>query len=292
MVSDRHFEAIALNYASIAFKISTLIAFAYMTVIQYLLLKVNRSKLQVTSPTSFEQCLVIGALWIFHRIVDSLTYFIIDAVVLVLSPQEALGPYRNFRGAYNIRYWARGTTESGTVLPGLVLLFYEVLLTWLISQSIVTLFDTLIPIFRDIRLDHQYVAVKFQTRCIELFDFSRRIYQEDTSKRPLNSSSVRLGYFGNEKTNSQAVNLKRHQSDNPNEGQRVLNWDLTIDKRALDEMKETLGPPGGFGELGFNVASDKVCFGAMGVGTSFNLTFVLERAESEILMEDKRRTSR
>ena len=55
-----------------------------------------------------------------------------------------------------------------------------------------------------------------------------------------------------------------------------MSWDLTVDRHALDEMKETLGPPGGFGELGFSVAGDRVCFGAMGVGTRFDLTFMLD----------------
>jgi hypothetical protein len=41
-------------------------------------------------------------------------------------------------------------------------------------------------------------------------------------------------------------------------------------------MKETLGPPGGFGEMGFSVGKDGIRFEAMGVGTSFNLMFELE----------------
>ena len=41
---------------------------------------------------------------------------------------------------------------------------------------------------------------------------------------------------------------------------------------------ETLGPPGGFGEveLGFDVSKGRVRFGAMGIGTRLNLTFVLD----------------
>jgi hypothetical protein len=48
-------------------------------------------------------------------------------------------------------------------------------------------------------------------------------------------------------------------------------------------MKETLGPPGGFGELGFCVGKDDVRYEAMGVGTSFGLVFAVE----EVVMETK-----
>lgn len=76
----------------------------------------------------------------------------------------------------------------------------------------------------------------------------------------------------------QSIELRRNQEENPVEGERTLNWDLSIDKDALQELMETLGPPGGFGEveLGFDVSKGRVRFGAMGIGTRLNLTFVLD----------------
>jgi len=77
---------------------------------------------------------------------------------------------------------------------------------------------------------------------------------------------------------TQKIGLQRKQSSSPKKG-RTLSWSLTVDKEALDEMKETLGPPGGFGELGFCVAKDEIRFEAMGVGTSFGLVFTVEDEE-------------
>jgi hypothetical protein len=54
-----------------------------------------------------------------------------------------------------------------------------------------------------------------------------------------------------------------------------------IDKDTLNELKETLGPPCGFGEMGFSIGKDGVRFEAMGTGTSFNLKFELEEELGE-----------
>ena len=102
---------------------------------------------------------------------------------------------------------------------------------------------------------------------------------EDVSKsKPAISASTANSDMRNEEMMiTQTISLERRQDHSPTENERVLNWNFLVDKSALDEMKGVLGPPGGFGELGFNVAKDHVCFGAMGIGTSFNLTFELEK---------------
>jgi hypothetical protein len=294
-IPDRQFETIATRYAFIAFTISSFGACIYMAVIQSFLLSVHYSKQKVKAPTSLELCFAITALWSFHRLLDSVIGLITSTFVLIMSPEEAVTEYYNLRRApYNLKYWAGGAAESTFGWDGTVLLFNEVLVTWLVSQSLVLLLDTIIPIFRDIRQgNHQYIAVKLQTRAIELFNFTLNIYEKHNNKSSIGSGRSRSdGAWEDEKSNSQVIRLKRLQSDIPDKGQRTLNWDLTVDKNALDEMKETLGPPGGFGELGFNVASDRVCFGAMGIGTRFNLTFVLEAFGGEGLREEKRRRSR
>lgn len=292
---DRQFEEIAMNYASIAFLVSTLGACVYMTVIQYLLIRVHYSKQKIRSPTSTELCLVITALWSLHRALDNIAGFVIDANALIILPKGALTEYHNIRRVcYTLSCWTGWQPETSSGWDGINLLFHEVLVTWLIFQSIILVLETIIPLFRDIRQgNQQYIAVKFQMRVIDLCDFTRRVFENSNSKLYLNSDRGRAdGQWEDEKARSQVIQLKRLQSDNPDKGQRTLSWDLTIDRNALNEMKETLGPPGGFGELGFNVASDRVCFGAMGIGSTFNLTFVLEELPSEVLKEEKRRKSR
>jgi hypothetical protein len=76
-------------------------------------------------------------------------------------------------------------------------------------------------------------------------------------------------------SNRQIIYLERRQTDHPNEGQRILSWNIVVDSEAMNEMKETLGPPEGFGELGFNISRDGVRFEAMDVETSFNLMLKL-----------------
>ncbi|KAG4425031.1 hypothetical protein IFR04_001801 [Cadophora malorum] len=89
---------------------------------------------------------------------------------------------------------------------------------------------------------------------------------------------------------TQTISLRRTQTDRRKEGQRDLAWTLVIDKEALDEMKETLGPPGGFGELGFSVGRDGVRFEAMGVGTSFVLAFDVAVAKDNRVAAVRRKT--
>jgi hypothetical protein len=294
-VPDRQFESIATKYALTAFIILNLGALIYLALIQVLLLKIHYAKQKVKAPSSLELSLVVTILWCFHRALNNVLGFIIDTVVLIKSPDEALPEYQSLRrGSYNLGYWTKGLGQTAPGWDGLALLSWEVLVTWLLFQAFVLLLDTVIPVFRDIRSgNHQYIAVKFQTRVIELFDFGQRLYVGDGIGSPTDGSRIRTeGFWEDEKINSQLVRLKRLQTDIPDKGQRILTWDLTIDKNALDEMKETLGPPGGFGELGFTVGSDRVSFGAMGVGTDFNLTFVLEVPGNEGSKKQRRRKSR
>lgn len=96
-----------------------------------------------------------------------------------------------------------------------------------------------------------------------------------------------------QRTRSQSLPTGTHDSNRPNnirlertqsypdsqKDPRTLDWNLVVDSLAMNEMKETLGPPGGFGELGFCVQKDRVTFECMGPGTCFNLTFRLEGDE-------------
>lgn len=293
--SDRQFESTATKYALLAFTISTFGALLYLALIQLLLLKIHYSKQRIKAPNSRELSLVVTILWCFHRALDNILGFIIDTCVLIISPKETLTEYQNLRcDSYNLAFWAKGRAETTLAWDGIVLLSLEVFITWLLSQGLVLLLDCIVPVFRDIRSgNHQYIAAHLQARVLELFDFAQKLREINDFRSPLEESRTRNeDFWEDEKVNAQLVRLKRLQTDIPEKGQRTLTWDLTIDKNALNEMKETLGPPGGFGELGFNVGSDRVSFGAMGVGTDFNLTFVLEAPSKEKPKKDRRRKSR
>ncbi|KAH8588676.1 hypothetical protein B0O99DRAFT_693242 [Bisporella sp. PMI_857] len=276
--SDEHCQA--GNFLVFASTVSTLVACLYMSLIQYLLLKTHRSKPSPKSPTSPELYFVITVLWILHRVLSGIINLIVDTSVRFVLSQDEWLMYQFLRSThygYSLQNSMLGSSFQPTPeWNGFSVLIYEVLATWLISSSINTVLDTIIPLVRNIRKDPQAAIVKLPYRCLELLDFARELTRKSVPEPGMRIERPRGGSLvGNEKGVVQVINLKRHQSRNPVKEERILNWDLTIDKSALDEIKETLGPPGGFGELGFNVSGDRVFFGAMGVGTRFNLNFVL-----------------
>jgi hypothetical protein len=137
--------------------------------------------------------------------------------------------------------------------------------------------DTGIPFWFELRQSPQKAIHKVDKRLKEIFNILQSTFQQ-----PFSGLLVELSQKlrdDNWKAKGQAIHLERRQTDYPSEGQRRLSWNIVVDEEAMDEMKETLGPPGGFGELGFNVAKDGVRFEAMGVGTSFNLIFKLREDE-------------
>jgi len=153
----------------------------------------------------------------------------------------------------------------------LSLLLMRVLITWGLHLGLVLVLDTGIPFWQALRQNPHKAMESLQLRLTEIATFLDNILQNpsDLSLLPKERKKEVL------RTNDQRIHLERRRTDHPNEGQRRLSWNIVVDKDALNEMKETLGPPGGFGELGFNVARDGVRFEAMGVGTSFNLMFKL-----------------
>lgn len=278
-VLDRQFDTITTNYASVAFWLSSFGAFCYLIITQLLLLGIHYSNQKVKAPTPLELNLIVTVLWCFYRALDNAFEFLYGLFVYIVAPNDVFTQYQSLRQeSYSLKYWYSGESGSGGGWDGIIVLLSEVLVTWLVFQSLILFLDTILPAFRDIRLgNHQYLAVKVQSRVLELFDFGRRVYEGSSRKDPrVESKVLSKKLWEDDNVSWELIRLKRFQMSTPSKGQRTLNWDLTIDKNALKEMKETLGPPGGFGELGFDVASDRVSFGAMGIGTSFNLTFLLE----------------
>jgi hypothetical protein len=271
----RH-QGLAAKYAFFSFILSGLGAGLYMIAIQYLILKVRYIKSRAKPPSSLETGILVTALWLIHRLLDTVLNFTLGIFVLVSAPPGTLASYLVLRqDEYSLVSWAGCHTEW----RGTALLYHEVISTWLLSRGILFCINTLVPLIRD---HPQDLTLRFQMRCLELFYFFQAFNQNAPSTPDLHPrprlGKVRSAGAGDLPTNVQAINLKRYQDETP-KGQRTLSWDLTVDKQALDEMMETLGPPGGFGELGFSVSGDRVSFGAMGIGTRFNLTFVLENKE-------------
>lgn len=159
-------------------------------------------------------------------------------------------------------------------------LFNRVVLTWQLHQALLFLLDTTIPFLKNLNRKPDTTLRTLCSRIHTLIAFLQLITIGHSSPSP--ASGMPLCLPDSDDTTSstnQKIRLERKQSSSPKKG-RTLSWSLTVDKEALDEIKETLGPPGGFGELGFCVAKDEVRFEAMGVGTSFGLVFAIDGEEA------------
>ncbi|RAL58312.1 hypothetical protein DID88_006424 [Monilinia fructigena] len=123
------------------------------------------------------------------------------------------------------------------------------------------------------------VILRAQQRVMELHRYIRMIDWKNDSEL----MTVDMGNESGNGSQEQIIELSRQRTESLKNGdhERKLDWRLVIDEEALNEMKEMLGPPGGFGELGFNVAKDRVYLGAVCRGSSFVLTFELEDREEE-----------
>jgi len=268
-ILDRQFTSTAEIFALAALAISTTCICVFMAALQFMLLKVQGWKKGPKSPRPLEIYIVVTLLWSLYKIFDGAIHAVALLSVSVLLSTDDKREYRELQATeYHLGYWLEGSDNSKS-WDGLRLLFFQVLATWLLSQGITLVFYTIIPLLCAVRRNPQRVVLKLHRRSLELLDFVKEINRKPLVI-PCNRSDSLTGdgspRSGRETTH--VINFRRHQTHDPSE-ERTLNWDLTIDKSALDEMKETLGPPGGFGELGFNVASDRVFFGAMGVKTRY-----------------------
>jgi len=267
---DRHFTTTARSFALVSFTVSIICDCVFMILLQFVLLKAHNAKKNLKSPRPLEIYIVVTLLWTFHWIFDStINSLTIFGISFLLSPNEK-DQYRDLRAQYHrLEFWLHDSVKPSSC-DGLRLLFFQILATWLISQGIILVFYSVIPLLHAIWWSPQRVIQKLYSRGMELLDILKEI-----NRKPLIIPYVcsekcpgeKLSRTGMETTH--AISFRRHQTHDPGAEERILDWDLTIEKSALDEMKEILGPPGGFGELGFNVAEDRVFFGAMGVKTRY-----------------------
>lgn len=187
----------------------------------------------------------------------------------------------------------RKANEMGDVMLGwiwddLPSIFRMASLTWCIHLILVFVIDTGIPFLSEVRQNPQKTLRKMGDRSKEILGFLGTVFEDPLSSLPNDiPGAIPENSF---KPRGQTIQLQRRQTEYTNEGERRLSWSIAVDKDAMNEMKETLGPPGGFGELGFNVARDGVRFEAMGVGTSFNLMFKLREGEDGPFSREKKST--
>jgi hypothetical protein len=249
----------------------------FAATLQYFLLKIHLAKNRPGAPTSFETSSLVFVAWIFYEILESSIWYLVGLCIL-LGPKESTT-------AEHVEVNAQSSSAKWELIPVLnvvVQLLHKTWVNWIIFRSLVILFDTIIPNLQNVRQDPETFLLRFQARCVELFHFFQTINKdapEDASE--ISQPITKFGTRNEEAVMRQAIDLERQQIASPTKEERILSWNLFVDKKALDEMKETLGPPGGFGELGFNVAKDQVCFEAMGIGTRFNLTFELDKRTDE-----------
>lgn len=286
---DRHNVDTAFSLARTAFVVSNIVVILYMTATQYLLFRIRFSKSRIRPPNSAEKIGTVITLWIVHRLFDVSLSALTDGAVKAAFGKEIALHYRLLRygPAFDIGYWVL-IPVPWTWRNNTQLIFWEVLVTWFLYFCI-SLSIILIPLSLEARQNPRRLLARGRMRWLELITFAKMMFhEEDPVLHFFSTSSWERSRERETKKIGQTIQLQRHQEEVPFDRQRILNWDLGIDKEALAEMMETLGPPGGFGELGFNITTGKVCFGAMGIGTRFNLNFVLEPdMKEEKLKESK-----
>ncbi|RDL38786.1 uncharacterized protein BP5553_03126 [Venustampulla echinocandica] len=261
--------------------VSLIAEFGWMLFLQSRLLKAryySPEKPRKHPRSSVDILLVVIVFWALFIIVDHIFRLTFDLVYVVILKhghdplEETVVEPRHRSGAY----------DHGSLLR-------QVLATWIIHYVLNFWLETIVPLWKDILEDPDSVRDRFRVRTQELFELFIVItginwMPELTSGAALNSMDEACGAC-------HLVALEREKLADPTIGERILNWNITIDRGALDEIKEILGPPGGFGEMGFSVSNGGVCIGATAIGASFSLTFELKGAvedqQSEKMSEEK-----
>ena len=233
-----------------------------MVLLQPGLLKVQyytRHNPRLKPLSTFEICAVVAASWIFYMLLSSVARALLRTALGLPGADWAAG-----MGAYY----------------GIRFLFYRTLWASVLHRGVTFALEHVIPLCLALRADSEAVQQRIRARSVEVVAFIRAV---DWGRGHVAGFGLwKVPAFAEaEKAACQAISLERQKSRDPLEGSRTLSWNIAVDKSALDEMKETLGPPGGFGEMGFNVTGEGVCFEAMGIGTRFNLSFSLQASPSK-----------
>ncbi|KUJ09674.1 uncharacterized protein LY89DRAFT_275530 [Mollisia scopiformis] len=256
-----------------------------MLSIQYLLLKTDRARKVLPPevvPTQTELYAAVGCFWLSYLGSIKTLLHGIRGLLWILSELNFLDrPQFPHGTSWPSRSEDSPKQEFSEAKLGLQL-FNLVILTWQLHQVTLLIINVTIPFIKKVQQHPQFALSLLCSRLQSLIAFLQLITigQSSTSQQiPL---KLCISDENSSLSTIQKVRLQRTQTASPKKG-RTLSWSLTVDKEALDEMKETLGPPGGFGELGFCVGKDEVRFEAMGKGTSFGLMFGIEDKEDGVV---------
>jgi hypothetical protein len=241
----------AVTLARAAATISNTVVVLYFVAIQFLLIRVQSSKSKI-GPTTTETQVAVTALWTVHRIVDYFfSNFITVSIRTFWSKKFAL-EYQNVRNeaALDLGHWWIPDPSSWTWRSSFALIFCEIMATWLMFTS-TSLGISLVKRVKETRQSPHMVFTPFKHRCFELAYFMGNLFQEamDPAVQSAATNVQRLDKRKMREDDSyhgQRIELRRHQDENPVDGQRTLNWDMKVDRETLREMMETLGPPGMF----------------------------------------------
>jgi len=249
-----------------------------MSILQGLLLMIHHSKHSRSLSGQVSPAELFAGITVFWASQRCAGWILAGMGAILSFGLSALAPHHGERQGSH-RYVALQIADMrlSSIWVSITSLFELVLITWFLHLALTFVLDTGIPFWLELRQRPRNAVHKVDKRLKEILDILQSTFQQ-----PFSGFLVDLSQKfrdDNWKAEGQAIHLERRQTDYPSEGQRRLSWNIVVDEEAMDEMKETLGPPGGFGELGFNVAKDGVRFEAMGVGTSFNLIFKLREDE-------------
>ncbi|KAF5875488.1 uncharacterized protein Bfra_003942 [Botrytis fragariae] len=254
----------------------------------------ENSTSEIQPPSPSESYLLITLCWLLHSLLNTLMISLLNSFISLLSTPETTHTYLEWRSTiYNLHYWAFSTGDESSIYGFAKLLVLEVIFSWVLSQVSQWVMDTVIPSLGELRGDYDFRGVlrSVGRRTREIYKFMLIVdwshdfeYSQSPDAQLLNGGDVSISPHENyNQQKEQIIELSRQRSENPGTEkgtqERKLDWKLIIDASALNEMKETLGPAGGFGELGFSVARDRVCLEAVSRGSSFMVTFGLEGVE-------------
>ncbi|KAF7952711.1 hypothetical protein EAE96_005942 [Botrytis aclada] len=249
---------------------------------------------EIQAPSASESYFLITLFWLLHSLLNTLLISLLNTCVSLLSTPETTHTYLEWRSTiYNLHYWAFSTGNASPIHGFAKLLVLEVIFSWFLSQVSHGVMDTIIPFLGELRRDYDFRGLwrSMGRRTREIYKFMLNVdWRHDFEFSPsshaqlLNGGEASMSPDENPaQQREQIIELSRQRSESLSSEkgtqERKLDWKLVIDASALNEMKEMLGPAGGFGELGFSVARDRVCLGAVSRGSSFMVTFGLEEGE-------------
>ncbi|KAJ5041624.1 uncharacterized protein L3040_005202 [Drepanopeziza brunnea f. sp. 'multigermtubi'] len=239
--------------------------------IQVGLLRIRRMRKTVpqeTIPQATEIWAAVGLFWVCQSMLNGIGLAVFEVVLEELSLPASL----------NIGLVVEDEVSLRSVVD-------RIFVSWLVHHTVVFFADVIIPFSKDRGRSWEEVVTTAFSRVALTHTFLHAVVLGSTTPKATPVLPVIPRSDPCPDSSNYVVRLQR--TNHPNEGHRIVGWNLWIGQDAMDEMREILGPPGGFGELGFSMSADGVRFEAMGKGTSFVLDF-----EVDVTVEKRRAVRR